>query len=1064
MWWMRKILWILTLIVVGSAWNLVSAQETLTEDQPKVETPSPEVDTLANTVANQPPEELKVESLDAGRLLKSSIVEDIAKLKENRAELERDIIREEAKFEVLSEQNGEPVRLAQAKIEVAYLASGLELLEAELSANTSELASVEAQIATLESLEGAAKEREERETKARDAERDAENRVEEALAREAMARDAAMRQLLQRERELAEEVLAATRLANEKISQLEKLEDSETKVYSEWKGKILSGLDEVKEMPPTQAKVDKADALFADVLSRRRVARETLLESFREWRKLESEIASLRESLNRATQNLAAEKARVEEGSSELIKQRIAVAQAEVDLRVKELDTASQVGAFWERRISAVNQRARFYSSTMADMLDLTSSSAQTGLFGFSDETFRDASISFEIAAERVLHWGRQRSAEVMALGFSVDIFTWLFGLATRIVIFLILVFVSLKWLSVGFHWLYERAIRGRTFRRWPGKVATLLEIAFALARPFIVFKAVMYPLEYFTDSFPEFSYAETVIEWVFIYSAINAFARAVFLPRSIRQAEYSVGLGLELQDNISWFDLGEERGRKLVRSARVVALFWLLATLIPAGLREFLGISVLTHVVELSAFLVLALIVYWVIATWRNEIAALFTEIAGPKLPRAVSLVNEHKDRFYGVLIVAAATVYIVVVELVRLGRQYLVDTEWYSTVTNFWFRKRIELQANEKKADLREWQPEDVPSEYRELFSPFGDCPTQSPVVKERDLSSLKAAFEDWRNGREQGSVALVGEVGMGRSTLTSTFASSLESFEVTRLEVSTKSKSKSDTIEEICTLLGIEEPPSTVDELVALILEMEPRVIVLDDCHNMYMRTIGGFVGLDTLLQIVTLTDSKHFWLLTFNLFAWDYVNRVRSRQHMFGKVIRMEMWSREEIQKMIEERHALSGCELSYTEMMVDAEIQDQTAYVDVVKTSSGFFKYLHEFSGGNPRLAMLYWLRSLRLRDENVLEVRLFKRPKTSDVEARDEGHWFVLTAVAQHGALSVEEISEITNLERSFCALAVNYFESRGVTIGAGNGRVKLAPLYFRQVIRHLKNSNFLYS
>lgn len=112
------------------------------------------------------------------------------------------------------------------------------------------------------------------------------------------------------------------------------------------------------------------------------------------------------------------------------------------------------------------------------------------------------------------------------------------------------------------------------------------------------------------------------------------------------------------------------------------------------------------------------------------------------------------------------------------------------------------------------------------------------------------------------------------------------------------------------------------------------------------------------------------------------------------------------------------------------------------------------------------MAMIYWVRSLRLKegDNKRLEVNLFKQPQTSDIEALEDGHWFVLTAIAQHGELNAVEVAEITNLEVSFCALAFNFFEGRGVTLPLPNGRVRIAPLYFKQIIRYLKNSNFLYS
>jgi hypothetical protein len=805
-------------------------------------------------------------------------------------------------------------------------------------------------------------------------------------------------------------------------------------------------------------------------LESRRRARERLLESLQNLNETQKKLADAQEYLEQAKASRRAETARESElGSSEILKQRVSVAQAEVDVREREASFLSEEMVFWRDRVDAGNTRARFYSSTMEQVLPDVSSQVRSQLYGFSDETFREARTSIELGIARLFRWWSLRTSQLIELGFSIDILSWFLAFGLRILVFLVISFVSLKWLSSLFHWLHARVMAQRTLRRWPSAITTGLELSFALMRPFILYRAFIYPIRFVVESFPEFAFAELAIRWIFFFTAITAGSRSLFLPRSVRQQEFKSGLGLKLPDDIALFSLEISQARKYVKSARVLALFWLFATLIPAAIETFFGLSILSYLVETSAFVVLAIIVYWVIATWRTEIASLFARVAETRLPRAVLLVNAHKDRFYGVLLVAGATLYIIVSESVRLARQYLVDTRWFAKAANFWFRKRIEMQNREAQARKSDWCEDDVPEDYRLVFSPFDLPSLEAGIARLEDISKIQARFEAWKAQQSSGSFAVVGEMGMGRSSLLKFFEETLEGIEVTRVAITEKSKTGEDSRRFIVQILGLESSegdsvPST-DELVERIKAMPRRVIILDDCHNMFVRRIGGFDGLDTLLRIVTLTDEHHFWALSFNVFAWNYVNRVRSREFMFAEILEISPWSSDEIRSLVETRHAQTGYTMSFSELVVDME-EAQDGTVDIVKTSQGYFKYLHEISGGNPRLAMIYWVRSLRLKegDNKRLEVSLFKQPQTDDIEALEDGHWFVLTAIAQHGELNAVEVAEITNLEVAFCALAFNFFEGRGVTLPLPNGRVRIAPLYFKQIIRYLKNSNFLYS
>ena len=151
--------------------------------------------------------------------------------------------------------------------------------------------------------------------------------------------------------------------------------------------------------------------------------------------------------------------------------------------------------------------------------------------------------------------------------------------------------------------------------------------------------------------------------------------------------------------------------------------------------------------------------------------------------------------------------------------------------------------------------------------------------------------------------------------------------------------------------------------------------------------------------------------------------------------------------------------------SFSELVVTREGSETDDYVvEVVKTANGYFRYLHEFTRGNPSVALTYWLRSLKIDETGTMQVSLFTRPKTSELDAMSDKHWFVLTAIAQHGELDAAEIASTMNLELGFCNLAINYFvEKEIVVIDEFTRRARLTPLYFRQVLKYLGNANFLY-
>lgn len=948
-----------------------------------------------------------------------------------------------------------------------------------------------------------------RQEEAQEEEAQAVEAVEQARAREARERDETMRKLLAREREIAERMLELTRSINQDMTRITEHSADVDRMLSDSKAALLADVDSLpKALANAEERQQKVDPLVSRARHIRAQARDELNDAYRAYETHRSAVSKLEEELAAAQAKLAEEKARESQSStSELFTQRLKIAQGEVDLAKKRLDTTLELKTAMASRIEMLEAHEKSSESTLDRLMERATSAGRTAGFRLLDQNVERATAGLELAYYRIRKVATERVSQLLdfrELLFGFTVWSWLGGLLLRFIPLGLLVFF-LPWVPTGLRKLLSRAMSSRFFRRRPAITIKVVEVLNEVTRPALMYFAVVYIANYVIETFPELTYGLHVIDAVFAYMIITVVTQVTFLPRSIREQLGSTtaeDLGLHGQDlTAELVGIHEDRGKKVVRSVRVVTVFWLLADLIPGFVDSVLGVSLIWYWIDLMATWGLAVIIYWVISTWRTEIATLFEKLAKDRLPWAANFVKEHNDRFYGVIVTAVAFVYVVVVEAARFGRKYVLNTEWFKKASNFAFRKRIELQQREREEqEVEEWEQRELPSSYLDVFydQPLEDG--EFYVARDGDyVGQMLTRLEEWRVEPKQGSIALISETGMGRTSILNRLETNLDEllksielqteepasgeevegddsesvapsptpFDVIRRTAANKLTRRNDVLDWVADLFGLDRAPKSIDDMVARLEEMPAKVLLVDDAHHFFMRQIGGFDALDALLDIVALTDHRHFWILTFNQYSWEYVNRVKSRFHQVGEIIRIMPWSESEMQRMIETRNARTEFSLNYTDLVVaEEEEMREDAYYEVVKSAKGYFRYLHEFSGGNPRLAMVYWLRSLRPGDsESELAVTLFRRPKTSEFFHLTDDHWFVLTALAQHDELDAREIASIINSEEGFCALAINFFFERGfIERSRTSHRARLAPLYFRQIMKRLTNSNYLYS
>ncbi|MCB9722814.1 MAG: AAA family ATPase [Spirochaetaceae bacterium] len=357
-------------------------------------------------------------------------------------------------------------------------------------------------------------------------------------------------------------------------------------------------------------------------------------------------------------------------------------------------------------------------------------------------------------------------------------------------------------------------------------------------------------------------------------------------------------------------------------------------------------------------------------------------------------------------------------------------------------------------------------IPDEYREAFPLYPVLGEDDALIVPRKdvVEEATSQWSRWRSSRLEGSLVLVGEKGAGKTTLAGLLARRFaDDTDVVRHTIRGKPVTRSALVAELARALDLPHVDDPAD-LAERLCEGEERVVLLDECHNVFLRQIDGYGGYDALVEIVNATSSHVFWVLVFNSFTWRFLNESRGRMHYFRKLLPIPRWSPEEIQKLIRLRHDRTGFDLRFDEVLLSRSHTD-TEGLELVEEAEGYFRLLWESSGGNPRIATQLWLDSLRPISAKTLGVGLFPEPDAEVLSSLAEDLVFALAAICQHENLSDAELARVLNLSEGFASFATQYLlESGFIEAKDETGeRFTLSPAYYRSVLRALRNKHLLF-
>jgi len=448
------------------------------------------------------------------------------------------------------------------------------------------------------------------------------------------------------------------------------------------------------------------------------------------------------------------------------------------------------------------------------------------------------------------------------------------------------------------------------------------------------------------------------------------------------------------------------------------------------------------------------AIAAYW----WRHELGRVASDLLPEKVGRKLDAWCTSPK------LAVLASLPTAVILLTALAGKRL-----YREVSQFESAKRVSAQLFRRKLEsaakgrfVLDKEGKTLSDTYLSFFETEGPSDLALLVSPESvPMSEVMGSIERWKDGAsEEHSIAIQGEKGIGKTSLLQQLEAGLKDVEVFRFSIPHKIIDRKALFDQLGKAFEVDFS-SGEDSFLKWDGKSDKRVLLIDNGQNLFLAKRGGFAAFKAFISLLNAGTKNLFWCVTFNRYAWTYLNAVTGGSEYFRKVRALDAWSDTDIRALILKRHEKSTFGLEFdpiifaTESIRGAEgkkyLQDR------------FFELLWEQARGNPRTAIMLWLSALTPISEKKLRVGLPASSPVRPLAGLTDDELFVIAAIIRHENLTAEEARSVTSLPDSTVRHALRMGLERGFLERSVKGRLRLRPLWQFPLTQQLVSKNFVY-
>ena len=318
-------------------------------------------------------------------------------------------------------------------------------------------------------------------------------------------------------------------------------------------------------------------------------------------------------------------------------------------------------------------------------------------------------------------------------------------------------------------------------------------------------------------------------------------------------------------------------------------------------------------------------------------------------------------------------------------------------------------------------------LPLIYQRLFSPNPLAEIDLIEGRQKDLDFITSHYNRWLKG-QVGPLVLSMVEGSGRTSLMNVLErSTFKEANVKRVVYNQRITDTTSWAERIATALEI-APIKSLEhlesQLVPLSRSKTPAVIILDQFEHLLLCTPGGDDVIERILIFMSRTDHVIYWIANINKHAWHYLENTIHPSFGFITAYTTSIISRQAMEDIILKRHNRSGLTLRFDPSIGSSSLLQIPRRRDFKSKQRDlrriFFDRLYKHSGENIRLAILYWLQSVRYdKKEDTLYVENVHPINFAFLDTLDLKRAFTLKTFMIHGTLTLEEHMRLFNMSQT---------------------------------------------